>query len=219
MPARRPIFVEGDPTGSVYTLVSGWAFNYVHLSDGRRQILSFSLPGDLIGGELTHCYTKGAETLTDATICGLSHETVRDLMHRFPAIDERLLWLLRRNDAIAREKMVMLGRMGGQARVAHVLVELAVRAVGRVELHTGEKISLPLTQPLIADACALTTAFVNRALRRLREDGIADFHAGRLHILEAGRFLALSGIERETLELWVEEAPASGGGERDFFMP
>ena len=44
-----PMIHEQKPNGRLYTLYEGWAFRYKTLSDGRRQILNFLLPGDLIG--------------------------------------------------------------------------------------------------------------------------------------------------------------------------
>lgn len=43
------ILLEGHNSPHLYTLLDGWAFRYKALADGRRQILSFALPGDFIG--------------------------------------------------------------------------------------------------------------------------------------------------------------------------
>ena len=51
---------EGSPSEQLFTLLEGWAFRYKTLEDGRRQITSFVLPGDLVGiqcsmqGEMDH---------------------------------------------------------------------------------------------------------------------------------------------------------------------
>jgi len=43
------VLVEGSHSAHLYTVLSGWAFRYKLLSDGRRQILNYTMPGDLIG--------------------------------------------------------------------------------------------------------------------------------------------------------------------------
>ena len=43
------ILVEGSHSAHLFTVLSGWAFRYKTLEDGRRQILNFVLPGDLVG--------------------------------------------------------------------------------------------------------------------------------------------------------------------------
>ena len=47
-PAGRTIVRQGETPSFVYTLYSGWAFGFVVLADGRRQILSFFIPGDIL---------------------------------------------------------------------------------------------------------------------------------------------------------------------------
>ena len=47
--AGQTLIAEGDSDGPLLTLLSGWAFRFKTLPDGRRQILNFLLPGDFIG--------------------------------------------------------------------------------------------------------------------------------------------------------------------------
>ncbi len=62
---------EGSPSEHLFTLLEGWAFRYKTLEDGRRQITSFVLPGDLVGiqssmqAEMDH----SVDTLTAAVLC------------------------------------------------------------------------------------------------------------------------------------------------------
>ena len=44
--AGEQIVVRNQPYDDVFVLCAGWAFRYFQLSDGRRQILKFLLPGD-----------------------------------------------------------------------------------------------------------------------------------------------------------------------------
>ena len=47
--AGATIVHEQQASGKLFTMYSGWAFRYKSLSDGRRQILNFLLPGNLVG--------------------------------------------------------------------------------------------------------------------------------------------------------------------------
>lgn len=45
--ARHDLIREGDKPRSVFLMLEGWACRYKSLPDGRRQIVGFSVPGDL----------------------------------------------------------------------------------------------------------------------------------------------------------------------------
>jgi CRP/FNR family transcriptional regulator, anaerobic regulatory protein len=40
---------EGTRSDYLYTVLSGWAFRYKMLDDGRRQMLNYALPADMLG--------------------------------------------------------------------------------------------------------------------------------------------------------------------------
>jgi len=46
---HEPLFCEGDDAAFVYEVLDGVLCNYRLLADGRRQVISFAYPGDLIG--------------------------------------------------------------------------------------------------------------------------------------------------------------------------
>jgi len=49
MPAGTAVMHQQKPSGKFFTRYAGWAFRYKTLSDGRRRILNFLLPGNSIG--------------------------------------------------------------------------------------------------------------------------------------------------------------------------
>ena len=61
------VLLEGTNSAHLYTVLSGWAFRYKRLPDGRRQILNFALPGDLVGvqGSMFDKMEHSLEALTD----------------------------------------------------------------------------------------------------------------------------------------------------------
>lgn len=58
--AGATILMEGAQSAHLFTVLSGWGFRYKTLDDGRRQILNYVMPGDLVGlqgsllGEMQH---------------------------------------------------------------------------------------------------------------------------------------------------------------------
>ena len=47
IPASKQVLASHEVSPDVYVLCHGWAFRFLQMSDGRRQILHFLLPGDL----------------------------------------------------------------------------------------------------------------------------------------------------------------------------
>ncbi len=72
--AGTTVLLEGTNSAHLYTVLSGWAFRYKMLPDGRRQILNFALPGDLVGvqGSMFDKMEHSVEALNDLTLGLLS---------------------------------------------------------------------------------------------------------------------------------------------------
>ena len=60
------IFGETEPADNVYQVVEGAVRSHKLLSDGRRQIGAFHLPGDIFGLEASRCGMAGR---CDAATC------------------------------------------------------------------------------------------------------------------------------------------------------
>jgi CRP-like cAMP-binding protein len=186
--ARRDLIREGDKPRSIFLMLEGWACRYKQLTDGRRQIVSFFIPGDLcdmnvfILKEMDH--SIGAINKVRAAEIG--REDFDRLMREHPRITQALYWNELVNVAVQREWTVDLGQRSAYERLAHLFCELFVR-LEAVELTTGHSFDFPLTQTDLADAMGLTTVHVNRMLRQLREDGLIEFDRKSLTLLDLER--------------------------------
>jgi CRP-like cAMP-binding protein len=164
----------------VFTLYAGWAFTWTATPDGRRQILDFHLPGDLVERE-----EDGAEVeaLTDASFCILAKERLCDFMGRDPGLAMSYAEGLARDRSRLRERLTSLGRRDAVGRVAHLLLEVH----GRIRRRGGgdaKGAAVPLKQAHIADALGLSVEHANRALAVLRKDELATLQKGRFDILD-----------------------------------
>src|SRR3974377_1646362 len=65
-PRNSEIFGENEPADYVYRVISGSVRTYKILSDGRRQVGGFYLPGDIFGLEFSAEHSLSAEGTTDA---------------------------------------------------------------------------------------------------------------------------------------------------------
>ncbi|WP_018701038.1 Crp/Fnr family transcriptional regulator [Amorphus coralli] len=195
--AGTPLFREGAPAFGPLIVLEGWAFRYKSLADGRRQILGYFLPGDIIGFQsvLFPVLDHGVEALTAVRYSavslgrllsegffGDSHNPVTALA-RFAAAQER------DHD----EQMLTLGRRSALERLAFVVLTLSqrVRALG---LARDNRIEFPLTQQHLADTLGLSLVHTNKTLRRLTDSDCIAWKGRILSVRDSARLAEIAGL-------------------------
>jgi CRP-like cAMP-binding protein len=101
-----------DPTAPLITISRGWAFRYGLLPNGRRQILSFALPGDTIGlaSLLGGGPTYPAQTATAVIYSIIPYERVTELLGTAEWFRDRALAALAREREAAEAFASRLGQ-------------------------------------------------------------------------------------------------------------
>ena len=182
--AGGTVIFEQKSEGKLFTLYSGWAFRYKTLSDGRRQILNFLLPGDFIGlqQEFADGAMHGIEALTDASLCVFPRDGLWELFRSHPSLGYDITWLSARGEGMVDENLVTTGRRNATERIAMLLMHL-YRRLDRIGLAEDGAVVFPLNQQHIADALGLSLVHTNKTLRRLQQLGLHELKNGRLRLL------------------------------------
>ena len=193
IPAGVALIEEGHRADRLYTLLVGWAFRYKTLPDGRRQILNFLLPGDLIGlqSRLMEDAEHGVEALTDASFCTFERGSLWDAFRGFPELAFDITWLGAHEEQIVDEALLSVGRRSAIERMAWLLLHLWRRAEQLCLVRNGA-MQLPLTQAHIADALGLSLVHTNRTLTALRRRGLFELSAGVLRAVDAAGLLRIA---------------------------
>jgi CRP/FNR family transcriptional regulator len=182
--AGEAVTAEGAADTPLYTLLSGWGFRYRTLKDGRRQILNFLLPGDLIGvqanflGEATH----GVEALGPAVFCRLARSKMWDLYRGYPTLAFDVTWLTAHEEGLVDENLLSVGRRNAVERLGSLLLYLYKRAQA-IGLVNDGSLQTPISQTHLADALGLSRAHVNETLGVLEKRGLLRFRRGRMDML------------------------------------
>jgi CRP-like cAMP-binding protein len=173
MPAGAEIIRAGDDSPELYTLYAGWAFRFKTLPDGRRQILNFLLPGDLLGlqAAMFEAAQHGIEALTDVQLCLLPRRKVWALFDHRPGLAFDVAWLGAREEGYVDENLTSAGRRSATERTAALIIMLYKRA-NALGLVNEATFAFPLTQQHIADALGLSLVHTNKTLARLRRLGM-----------------------------------------------
>jgi CRP-like cAMP-binding protein len=191
VPAGTAIIRAEQDSAELYTLYAGWAFRFKTLPDGRRQILNFLFPGDLIGlqAAMFDVAQHGIEALTDVELCLLPRHKVWEVFRKMPELAFDVTWLGAREESQVDENLLSAGRRSATERVAALIVILYKRAEAR-SLVTDRTFAFPLSQQHIADALGLSLVHTNKTLARLRRMGMFTQANGSLtltnpHVLES----------------------------------
>jgi CRP-like cAMP-binding protein len=182
------LYSEGDRIDLTYMVADGWAMRYKSLSDGRRQILNFILPGDFIGlyGSLIETADHSVEALTQLRTHVFAPQRIIDVFGSCPRLGAAIAWTAGREEAILAEQVVRIGRRSAFERTAHLFLELLKR-LQLVGLAGQRSFELPLSQDILADSLGLSMVHVNRTLRRLRQGGLIKVVDKRLIIEDVER--------------------------------
>ncbi|MEO5698466.1 MAG: Crp/Fnr family transcriptional regulator [Burkholderiaceae bacterium] len=184
--ATRDIILECQADAPLYTLLSGWAFRYKTLSDGRRQILNFLLPGDFIGVQqkMGDVAAHGVQALTDVVLCVFQRDALWQLHRAAPSLAFDVTWLTAHEESMVDDALLSVGRRNAEERVAALLVKLFQRAAALLPGAAAQGVSFPLTQGHIADALGLSLVHTNKTLRKLERRGLHRIDEGRLYLLD-----------------------------------
>lgn len=182
--ARHIIYREGQETDGFDIICKGWAACSVRLADGRRQILSFLIPGDLVSA--TALFTSrqrfSVQPLTDVSYCMFSRSQLQKELMEKPRVFQELVKIGIAEKEQADQVIVSLGRRSAAARIARLVILLMERLSARGLVH-DQSFEFPLRQQHIADAMGLTTVHVSRVINMLRKEGLVDIAQRRLRIL------------------------------------
>jgi len=184
--ADTHLYRIGDRPGDLFNLLDGWIALYRILESGKRQILEILLPGAFLGyqANLAEPMLHGAFCLSDVAVCVFPRKSFANLVSQHPALAHALIDISMQATVRAHDQLTNVGGRVGTARVAHMLLDLFLRARKSIPGAQTNTVELPVTQELIADSLGLTSVYVNRILRHLREKRLVVLRNGMLKILD-----------------------------------
>jgi CRP/FNR family transcriptional regulator, nitrogen fixation regulation protein len=169
----RDIYGEGDTADVFFKLMSGVVRTCKFLSDGRRQIDSFYVAGEVFGLEAGDAHRLCAEAVNDCTVISYRRRGLEALAANDQALSHQLFSHAMRNLARAQEHSLSLGRRNAVEKVAAFLIELFENAP------EATVISLAMTRQDIADYLGLTMETVSRTLSQLERDAFIELTTAR----------------------------------------
>lgn len=185
-----------------HLLLEGWAFRYITLGDGRRQIVAIHVPGDFVD---LHSFPlqvmdHSVATFTRCRVALAPHARLRAVTQAHPHLS-RLFWLSTLIDAAIHRQWLAGGQRSAMERAAHLLCELYVRleTVGVAQDFT---FAMPMSQIEFADALSISSVHTNRVLQELRSEGAVAWQQREVRILDWQRLASLAEFDPTYLNLF-----------------
>lgn len=190
------ILSQGAHSAHLFTVLSGWAFRFKTLADGRRQILNYLLPGDLVGlqgsviGEMEH----SVEALSPVVLCVFQRDRLDELFRNHPGLGFDVTWLAAQEERMLDEHLLSLGRRSALERAAYLIAFLYQRGAA-IGLGRNGRIDLPLTQQHVADTLGLSIVHTNKTLRKLANMKLLRWRGGSCQVIDASALMAVAAWE------------------------
>lgn len=167
--ANSYLFFEGDAVDWLYQVKSGVVRLTRLLENGRRQVIAFGYPGDIVGFPCDGLHHTDCEVLVDARLQPYRRAALEN-GEGDPQLHQALLRAALNEISAMQDHFMMLGRKSALEKVASFLCVLSER-VG-VDQDDYREVALPMSRSDIADFLGLTTETVSRTLTQLRKSNI-----------------------------------------------
>jgi CRP-like cAMP-binding protein len=192
-PKRHPagdwVEDQGVAEGGAWLLVSGWAAQARVLSDGRRQIGRFLVPGDIFGLTQAAPPPAGLAALTDVVVADMGRVRKLVAAGRAPALAHAWAAMQSLEQTRAFAHIMRLGRFTAYERTGHLLLELYER-LAAAGLTQGPNMPMPLTQEMLADCLGHSVVHLNRMIQQLRRNRLISLEGRRMTFLDLERLAA-----------------------------
>lgn len=170
------LYFEGDDITHLFRIETGVVRLTRVLEDGRRQVIAFGYPGDIIGFPAQNKHHTDCDALSDTKLCLIPRKALEDSSFD-PDLHRGLVQAALQEISAMQDHFMMLGRKSAPEKVASFLSVLLER-IGDCSLEPPV-IDLPMSRSDIADFLGLTTETVCRCLSALRKANIIQLEGTR----------------------------------------
>lgn len=187
------IVSQGQSLTSMFMIIDGWAMRYKTLVDGRRQILSFLVSGDVCDPYcfLLHQADHSIGTITEVTAVTVNRSVMEDIVLGHPGLAKAMWVNALVTASIQREWCVSIGQRSAFERLSHLFCEMYSR-LEVVGLAKAGRCAFPVNQYDLADATGMTAVHVNRVLQEMRNNGLIELQRPDLFIPDLPRLQAVA---------------------------
>lgn len=181
--AKSMIIEEGNEPIHIFRVVSGRALQRRMLIDGRSQLTTLLLPGDMIGVHSLFggVKTDSIEAVTDVVVQWISYSEVHSLANQEINVAFWLISYVCQESQKLERRLAVLANGTAAEKIAFTLLDLW----RRIRKADNGPVRLPISQRELAEHVGLTLPHVCRTVAAFRKSGAIEVHYGSIEILKA----------------------------------
>ena len=186
---REHLFREGDAPEAIYVLKSGAVKLYLMSEDGGEQVVSFYMPGEVMGLDAlgTDAHRSSAMVLERACFCVIPLAS----LDRVPGCHQVLYKLLSMELVRDHHTIELITKKDAEAKMANFLVDLSQRF--RTRGYSGSRFNLSMKRTEIGSYLGLAVETVSRILTRFQDEGLLQVQRRQICIVNFARLEKLAG--------------------------
>lgn len=179
---EKTIFLQGDRFKHLYILRAGCAKVYSTNSMGVEQVMSFTLPGELLGIDAIASgqHPTSASALGTASLCRMEFEKFEELCLRIPKLSKHILKVIGQELVTEHDVRTALSQKTTGERIAVFIISLSTRF--RLLGYSGTQFIFPMPRSDIANYLGMSAETVSRKFKELRNDGIISVNQREIKI-------------------------------------
>ncbi|MBZ0092113.1 MAG: fumarate/nitrate reduction transcriptional regulator Fnr [Burkholderiales bacterium] len=185
----------GDPLRAIYAIRSGSIKTCVRTNDGRVQITSFHISGDVLGlgAFATHHYASEAQVMETTMVCEVPVDVLEAYGNENPSIRQQMVKILSQEILDNQELLLLLGKKNAEERLATFLLSLSRRLLKRS--YSPLEFNLSMSRSDIGSYLGMAEETVCRVLARFEEEGLIVLTRRHVQLLNPDRLMVLAGDE------------------------
>lgn len=199
----------GTSSHELFVVKSGWFYSFVLLPDGRRQIVSISHPGDVVG-LADIAYHNACDTLVaarDGVLCPFPKQHLSQVFSDTPRVSALLFTLAVRDQVLLTDLLKATGRMSAREKLAYFLLELQARQ--RITHPGRDRFYLPLNQSQIGDVIGLTNVYVSKSFAALEREGLVSRDGMEIQICDHEALARMCDFQDRHAQMDISWFPAA----------
>ena len=197
VPAGHWLFREGEPLHFLYAVQHGAFRVSASAREGVEQVTAFRRSGELLGLDALadDRHATSAMALEDSEVVSVPYAGLREVFEAQPELAQAFWKLLSRELVRDKKRLLLLGTLKAEERVAAFLLNLSAQAApaegGQTEL------AMPMTRADIGSYLGLTLESVSRILHRFQARGLLELKHRRLRIAAPAQLRAFFAPARD----------------------